>query len=83
MKEELSEFLQSKAKETPYGGYTFILEDVNFTVIEMPLGLSLQYYYIGRRTAVEPNEKILNKNISLQDFSKKIIEIVDNIKDNK
>ncbi|WP_234118171.1 hypothetical protein [Clostridium hydrogenum] len=80
MNKELELFLKSKAKETPYGGYTFILEGINFSVIEMPLGLSLQYYYIGIRETVEPKEIMLDKNVSLQDFSKKTIEIVEGIK---
>lgn len=44
MNEELKVFLKSRAKETPHGGYTFVMKDIYFSVIEMPLGISLQYY---------------------------------------
>ena len=80
MNEELKVFLKSKAKETPQSGYTFVLEGVNFSVIEMPLGISLEYYFIGERKVIEPIETILDKNISLQVFSQKLVEIIEDIK---
>ena len=80
MNEELKVFLKSKTKETPQGGYTFVLENINFSVIEMPLGISLQYYYISERIIIEPTEIILDINISTQEFSIKLVEIVESIK---
>lgn len=81
MKEDLKLFLQSKAKETQLGGYTFIMENFNFTVIEMPLGISLQFYLISDRKVTEPTEAILDKNITLQEFSQKLVEIIESNKD--
>jgi len=80
MNEELKIFLKSKTKENSYGGYNFVMEDIHFSVIEMPLGISLQYYYIGERTAVEPTGIILDKKVSLQEFCSKAVEIVESIK---
>lgn len=80
MKEDLKLFLQSKAKETQLGGYTFVMENFNFTVIEMPLGISLQYYFISDRKATEPIETILDKNTTLQEFSQKLVEIIESKK---
>jgi cytochrome c biogenesis factor len=80
MDEELKRFLQSKAKATQYGGYSFILESIHFTVIENIIGISMQYYYRGERGALEPIELSLNKNITLMDFSKKLVEIIESIK---
>jgi len=79
MNEELKVFLQSKTKETSHGGYTFVLEGIKFSVIEMPLGISLQYYCISKREVIEPREIILDKNISIQEFSRKTVEIVESI----
>ena len=42
MNEELKIYLKSKTKENFYGGYDFVMEDIHFSVIEMPLGISLQ-----------------------------------------
>ncbi|NFA43740.1 UNVERIFIED_ORG: hypothetical protein B2H98_12585 [Clostridium botulinum] len=80
MNEELKVFLKSKAKETPQGGYTFVLEEINFSVIEMPSGISLQYNYINKREVIEPTEIILDKNILTQEFCEKLVEIVGSIK---
>ena len=80
MNEELKIFLKSKTKENSYGGYTFVLEKINFSVIEMPLRISLEYYYISERETIEPTEIILDKNISTQEFNRKLVEIVESIK---
>ncbi|WP_252250022.1 hypothetical protein [Clostridium sp. ZBS13] len=80
MNEELKIFLKSKAKEAPQGGYTFVLEEIHFSVIEMPLGISLQYHYINKREVMEPTEIILDKNILTQEFCEKLVEIVGSIK---
>lgn len=80
MNEELKIFLKSKAKETSRGGYAFGMEGIHFSVIEMPLGISLQYHFIGERSAIEPTVIILNKNVSLQKFCNKLVEIVETIK---
>ena len=62
------------------GGYTFVLEGVNFSVIQMPLGISLQYYLISERKVIKQIEIILDKNISLQAFSQKLVEIIEDLK---
>lgn len=46
----------------------------------MPLGISIQYYYISERKVIEAMEIILNKNVSLQEFLQKLVEIIDNIR---
>lgn len=80
MNKELELFLESKAKKNSYGGYNFVLETIHFKVIELPLGISLQYDYIAKRELIEPQVIILDKNISLQEFSTKVVEIVESIK---
>lgn len=80
MNEELKIYLKSKTKENSYGGYNFAMEDIHFSVIEMPLGISLQYYYIGERTVIDLTEILLDRNVSLQKFCGKVVEIVESIK---
>jgi len=79
MKKELEIYLRSKVKPSEYNGYNFILEGINFGVIDITDGISLQYYYVGQNVLCEPTEIILDKNISLEEFVEKLNEIIKKI----